>query len=141
VQGSSGRKVLREGPVHPMMRAARRQGSAPVCFARSPWPISQNRTRLQPPKTKPRWLRVRRTRGRRRPGFKVDLYVSGLDKPRLIRTALNGDVFQAESEAGRLKLFRGIGKEGKPRPPVRLFSRRNEPERSSGAQILQLQQR
>ncbi|MCU1308985.1 MAG: cytochrome c, class [Candidatus Angelobacter sp.] len=47
------------------------------------------------------------------PGFKVDLYAQGLKNPRLIRTAPNGDVFLAESRAGEIKVFRGIGKDGK----------------------------
>ncbi len=47
-------------------------------------------------------------------GFKVELYASGLDNPRLLRTAPNGDVFLAESEAGRIRVFRGITSDGKP---------------------------
>ncbi len=47
-------------------------------------------------------------------GFKIELYASGLDNPRLIRTAPNGDVFVAESEAGDIRVFRGITKGGKP---------------------------
>src|SRR5262249_32739297 len=45
--------------------------------------------------------------------FKVALYASGLDNPRLIRTAPNGDLFLAESRPGRIKVFRGITDEGK----------------------------
>ena len=37
-------------------------------------------------------------------GFEVNLFASGLDEPRLIRTAPNGDVFVAESEAGRIRV-------------------------------------
>ncbi|MFB3916189.1 MAG: sorbosone dehydrogenase family protein [Terriglobales bacterium] len=47
------------------------------------------------------------------PGFKVELYASGLVNPRLIRTAPNGDLFLAESRAGEVKVFRGITKDGK----------------------------
>jgi glucose/arabinose dehydrogenase len=47
-------------------------------------------------------------------GFKVDLYATGLDNPRLIRTAPNGDLFLAESESGKIKIFRGVGPDGKP---------------------------
>jgi glucose/arabinose dehydrogenase len=47
-------------------------------------------------------------------GFKVDLYASGLDNPREIRTAPNGDSFVAESHLGEIKIFRGIDKDGKP---------------------------
>ncbi len=48
------------------------------------------------------------------PGFKVELYASELDEPRLIRTAPNGDFFVAESRAGNIRVFRGITDEGKP---------------------------
>jgi glucose/arabinose dehydrogenase len=47
-------------------------------------------------------------------GFTVQLYASGLDNPRLIRTAPNGDIFLAESSSGKIKVFRGIGDDGKP---------------------------
>src|SRR5690348_6008890 len=46
-------------------------------------------------------------------GFKVDLYATGLHNPRLMRTAPNGDLFVAESDEGDVKVFRGIGKDGK----------------------------
>jgi glucose/arabinose dehydrogenase len=41
-------------------------------------------------------------------GFKVDLYADGLDNPRLIRTAPNGDLFVAESEPGKIRVLRGL---------------------------------
>jgi glucose/arabinose dehydrogenase len=47
-------------------------------------------------------------------GFKVDLYASGLKNPRLMRTAPNGDIFLAESDAGRIRVFRGLTSDGKP---------------------------
>jgi len=47
-------------------------------------------------------------------GFKVDLYAGGLDNPRFMRTAPNGDIFLAESEPGRILVFRGITSDGKP---------------------------
>ena len=47
-------------------------------------------------------------------GFKVQLYAGGLDNPRLLRTAPNGDVFLAESEPGEILVFRGVTAEGKP---------------------------
>ena len=46
-------------------------------------------------------------------GFKVQLYADGLDYPREIRTAPNGDIFLAESKRGEIKVFRGVGKDGK----------------------------
>jgi len=39
-------------------------------------------------------------------GFKVELFASGLDNPRKIVTAPNGDLFVAESGAGRVKILR-----------------------------------
>jgi glucose/arabinose dehydrogenase len=40
------------------------------------------------------------------PGFTVDEYASGLDEPRTLRTAPNGDVFVAESGASRVRVLR-----------------------------------
>ncbi|HEY1903993.1 MAG TPA: PQQ-dependent sugar dehydrogenase [Terracidiphilus sp.] len=48
-------------------------------------------------------------------GFKVELYATGLDNPRLLRVAPNGDLFLAESETGKIKVFRGVGPDGKPK--------------------------
>lgn len=48
------------------------------------------------------------------PGFKVSLYAEGLDYPRLLRTAPNGDLFLAESRRGEIKVFRGVNKDGNP---------------------------
>lgn len=42
-------------------------------------------------------------------GFKVEEYAKGLEGPRLIRTAPNGDLFVAESYAGRVRVLRGAG--------------------------------
>jgi glucose/arabinose dehydrogenase/mono/diheme cytochrome c family protein len=47
-------------------------------------------------------------------GFKVELYAAGLENPRLIRTAPNGDIFLAESDPGRIRVFRGLTSDGKP---------------------------
>jgi glucose/arabinose dehydrogenase len=47
-------------------------------------------------------------------GFKVELYAAGLDNPRLLRTAPSGDIFLAESDAGRIRVFRGMTSDGKP---------------------------
>lgn len=47
-------------------------------------------------------------------GFKVQEFASGLENPRLIRTAPNGDEFVAESEPGRILVYRGIRQDGKP---------------------------
>ena len=47
-------------------------------------------------------------------GFRVQQYTAGLEDPRLIRTAPNGDFFVAESKAGDVRVFRGITGSGKP---------------------------
>jgi glucose/arabinose dehydrogenase len=43
------------------------------------------------------------------PGFTVDLFASGLNAPRVIRIAPNGDIFVAETGAGRVRVFRPGG--------------------------------
>ena len=43
------------------------------------------------------------------PGFTVDLFASGLNTPRVIRIAPNGDIFVAETGAGRVRVFRSGG--------------------------------
>jgi glucose/arabinose dehydrogenase len=48
-------------------------------------------------------------------GFKVDLYATGLDQPRLIRTAPNGDLFVALSYQNKIMVFRGVDANGKPK--------------------------
>jgi glucose/arabinose dehydrogenase len=40
------------------------------------------------------------------PGFVVDLFANGLNIPRVIRVAPNGDIFVAETGAGRVRVFR-----------------------------------
>ena len=47
-------------------------------------------------------------------GFKVEVYATGLNNPRLMRTAPNGDFFLAETNGGDIKVFRGITADGKP---------------------------
>src|SRR5258708_24422020 len=46
--------------------------------------------------------------------FKVELYASGLNNRRWLRTAPNGDIFVAESDAGQVRVFRGMTSDGKP---------------------------
>lgn len=46
-------------------------------------------------------------------GFKVTLYADGLDQPRLIRKAPNGDLFVAMSKDNEILVFRGLGPDGK----------------------------
>jgi len=50
-------------------------------------------------------------------GFEVSLFAEGLDKPRLIRAAPNGDIFVAESAADRVRVLRPADV-GKPRSEV-----------------------
>jgi glucose/arabinose dehydrogenase len=48
-------------------------------------------------------------------GFKVELFATGLQNPRLIRRAPNGDLFMAETTGrGSIRIFRGITADGKP---------------------------
>jgi glucose/arabinose dehydrogenase/cytochrome c5 len=47
-------------------------------------------------------------------GFKVELYASGLDNPRTLRTAPNGDILLTETDAGKILVYRGLGGDGKP---------------------------
>src|ERR1700733_6079982 len=49
------------------------------------------------------------------PGFKVSLYYTGLNQPRLIRKAPNGDLFVAISYSNKIMVFRGVDGEGKPK--------------------------
>ena len=46
------------------------------------------------------------------PGFSVTEYATGLDNPRLVRTAPNGDLFVVESEPGRIRVLRGVDPRG-----------------------------
>jgi len=46
------------------------------------------------------------------PGFQVQLFATGFEQPRELRTAPNGDVFVADSSAGEIKVMHGM-KDGK----------------------------
>ncbi len=48
-------------------------------------------------------------------GFNVSQYYTGLNQPRLIRTAPNGDLFVALSYENKVMVFRGVDKDGKPK--------------------------
>jgi glucose/arabinose dehydrogenase len=43
------------------------------------------------------------------PGFEISLFAEGLDDPRQIRAAPNGDIFVVESSPGRVRVFRPAG--------------------------------
>ena len=48
------------------------------------------------------------------PGFKVELFADGLSGPRIIRVAPNGDIFVAETRAGRIRVLRAGDGASKP---------------------------
>jgi glucose/arabinose dehydrogenase len=60
-------------------------------------------------------------------GFKVELFAADLKNPRQIRRAPNGDIFVAETAAGRIRVFRGIGTDGKPQQTEVFASGLNAP--------------
>jgi glucose/arabinose dehydrogenase len=47
------------------------------------------------------------------PGFQVQLYATGLDQPRIIQVAPNGDVFVMETRAGQIRVLRGVDSAGR----------------------------
>ena len=51
-------------------------------------------------------------------GFKVELFAEKLNEPRKLLTAPNGDIFLAESRGGDIRVYRGIGTDGKPQQNV-----------------------
>lgn len=60
-------------------------------------------------------------------GFKVEQYAAGLDNPRIIRTAPNGDIFVAETRAGDIRVFRGMTGDGKASQMAVFASGLNQP--------------
>ena len=61
------------------------------------------------------------------PGFKIALFASGLSGPRIIRVAPNGDVFVAETHAGRIRVLRGAAGAAQPVENVIFASGLNRP--------------
>ena len=55
-------------------------------------------------------------------GFSVEPFVTGLSAPRLMRRAPNGDIFVAESDAGRVRVIRAADGAAKPEK-VEVFAR------------------
>ena len=47
-------------------------------------------------------------------GFKIELFASGLNEPRYLLTAPNGDIFVTESSAERIKILRDTNDDGTP---------------------------
>jgi glucose/arabinose dehydrogenase len=48
------------------------------------------------------------------PGFRIELFAEGLSGPRIIRVAPNGDIFVAETGAGRIRVLRAADGAAKP---------------------------
>ena len=48
------------------------------------------------------------------PGFAVEVFAAGLEGPRALRVAPNGDVFVAEGTAGRVRILRASAAAGRP---------------------------
>jgi glucose/arabinose dehydrogenase len=49
-------------------------------------------------------------------GFKVELFTNeGLQEPRALKIAPNGDLFVADTEGGKIEVFRGVTNDGKPK--------------------------
>jgi mono/diheme cytochrome c family protein len=60
-------------------------------------------------------------------GFSVQQFATGLENPRALRTAPNGDIFLAESSSGTIKVFRGITSDGKAQQSAIFASGLNQP--------------
>ena len=60
------------------------------------------------------------------PGFQIQLFATGFEQPRELRTAPNGDIFLADSGAGEIKVLHGM-KDGKPESVTVFASGFNRP--------------
>ena len=60
-------------------------------------------------------------------GFKVELFAAGLSGPREIRVAPNGDIFIAETAAGRVRVLRAANRNSKPSANEIFASGLNQP--------------
>jgi glucose/arabinose dehydrogenase len=60
-------------------------------------------------------------------GFKVELYTTDVQEPRLILAAPNGDFFVAETHNGDIKVFRGITADGRPQQTATFATGLTEP--------------
>ena len=60
-------------------------------------------------------------------GFKVELFADGLNDPRQLRVAPNGDIFVAETSAGRIRVLRAADGAAKPSANEIYASALNEP--------------
>ena len=81
----------------------------------SPSPICRRPRPTSPSTTAPAWLPGQRTPGQLRPrASKWSSMPPVSTIPRLLRVAPNGDLFLAESETGKIRVFRGVTPDGKP---------------------------
>ncbi|HLG83711.1 MAG TPA: sorbosone dehydrogenase family protein [Bradyrhizobium sp.] len=62
-----------------------------------------------------------------KPGFKIALFASGLSGPRIIRVAPNGDIFVAETHAGRIRVLRAADGAAQPTENVIFAGGLNRP--------------
>ena len=60
-------------------------------------------------------------------GFKIELFAEGLSGPRIIRVAPNGDIFVAETRAGRIRVMRASDGASKPSTNAVFASGLNRP--------------
>jgi glucose/arabinose dehydrogenase len=60
-------------------------------------------------------------------GFRVRLHADGLEDPRALRTAPNGDIFVTESRAGVLRVARGVKPDGRAERVERFVTGLNKP--------------
>jgi glucose/arabinose dehydrogenase len=61
------------------------------------------------------------------PGFKVELYADGIENPRLLRVAPNGDLFVADSKANAVRVLRGLGPDGRAVQKATFAKKLNQP--------------
>ena len=99
-------------PRHPLPTSAMRSRGPftrlPSPIFRSPMPRNRRRT------ARSWWLGLRMSGRWRFPDSRLTCTPAALDNPRTLRTAPNGDIFLAESDPGRIRVFRGLTSDGKP---------------------------
>jgi glucose/arabinose dehydrogenase len=61
------------------------------------------------------------------PGFSAELIASGIDNPRVVRIAPNGDLFVADSEANQIRVYRLSKDSAKPAEDAIFASNLNQP--------------
>jgi glucose/arabinose dehydrogenase len=84
-----------------------------ITAADLPKPYASTSARNQPrvvPQPEGAWPQVL-------PGFKIERLATGIRNPRLLRTAPNGDIFIADSEANQILVIHGVGNGTAPAAP------------------------